>query len=443
MHWIKRGVDMLVDPDREARLAQHVHALHHELGQQRESFMLDQAAAAIGISAADLSIVTQTIFKNILIKAWEDSQVTEQERRLLTWAAQKLRIPDQVQSQLQIEAGMDVYQRLLAQAMHDGRIDEAERRMLDQVATGMGVTVPELMQRYLREQSEAFLRGVFATVVEDGRLLQDEWARLLATTENLGLTGQQMLAAVAPQAQVFVEHVLADAKSDGVISDQETTTLDWLLTRFQLPDDFRRYARAEIRELKLFTEIAYGRLPTVAPPGLELRAGELAHFHGQATYLLTKQLRDGPRIERLDGDVVITDSRLIFTSPLKSHALNLRNVVQTDWNRSGVEVRGTAKGAGIYNFGAQHRLAYAILRCAVGRANQTITQTVEGGVGRHVPRDVRQRVWQRYGGRCAECRSDQYLEFDHIIPVAKGGSGTDNNIQLLCRGCNLKKSDHI
>jgi 5-methylcytosine-specific restriction endonuclease McrA len=52
-------------------------------------------------------------------------------------------------------------------------------------------------------------------------------------------------------------------------------------------------------------------------------------------------------------------------------------------------------------------------------------------------------VWQRYGGQCAECSATDYLEFDHIIPHAKGGGNGDNNIQLLCRKCNLKKSDHI
>jgi 5-methylcytosine-specific restriction endonuclease McrA len=76
-------------------------------------------------------------------------------------------------------------------------------------------------------------------------------------------------------------------------------------------------------------------------------------------------------------------------------------------------------------------------------ANQTRVLKAEGEPTRHIPRDVRQRVWQRYGGQCAECGATDYLEFDHIIPVAKGGSNTDSNVQLLCRRCNLKKSDAI
>lgn len=60
-----------------------------------------------------------------------------------------------------------------------------------------------------------------------------------------------------------------------------------------------------------------------------------------------------------------------------------------------------------------------------------------------IPEDVRIFVWKRDSGKCVQCGSQEKLEFDHIIPVAKGGSNTERNIQLLCETCNRKKSDGI
>ena len=57
--------------------------------------------------------------------------------------------------------------------------------------------------------------------------------------------------------------------------------------------------------------------------------------------------------------------------------------------------------------------------------------------------EVRMFVWQRDKGRCVQCGSNEKLEFDHIIPVAKGGSDTERNLQLLCEQCNRAKSDSI
>ena len=62
---------------------------------------------------------------------------------------------------------------------------------------------------------------------------------------------------------------------------------------------------------------------------------------------------------------------------------------------------------------------------------------------RVIPRDVKDSVWNRDGGRCVECGSNESLEFDHIIPHSKGGSNTYRNIQLLCESCNRSKSDKI
>ena len=60
-----------------------------------------------------------------------------------------------------------------------------------------------------------------------------------------------------------------------------------------------------------------------------------------------------------------------------------------------------------------------------------------------IPQLVKREVWQRDGGKCVQCGSNEKLEFDHIIPVVKGGSNTVRNIQLLCETCNRTKSANI
>lgn len=60
-----------------------------------------------------------------------------------------------------------------------------------------------------------------------------------------------------------------------------------------------------------------------------------------------------------------------------------------------------------------------------------------------IPEAVRMFVWQRDEGRCVKCGSRERLEFDHIIPVADGGSCTERNVQLLCEGCNRGKGRSV
>jgi 5-methylcytosine-specific restriction endonuclease McrA len=56
---------------------------------------------------------------------------------------------------------------------------------------------------------------------------------------------------------------------------------------------------------------------------------------------------------------------------------------------------------------------------------------------------VQREVWQRDGGQCVECSTREHLCFDHIVPFSKGGGNSVRNIQLLCEGCNLSKSNRI
>jgi hypothetical protein len=56
-----------------------------------------------------------------------------------------------------------------------------------------------------------------------------------------------------------------------------------------------------------------------------------------------------------------------------------------------------------------------------------------------IPDEVRIFVWNRDGGRCVRCGSQERLEFDHVIPIRLGGSNTARNLQVLCEACNRAK----
>ena len=71
-------------------------------------------------------------------------------------------------------------------------------------------------------------------------------------------------------------------------------------------------------------------------------------------------------------------------------------------------------------------------------------ESVEASRSRpRLPESVRIEVWRRDGGKCAKCGSRENLEYDHIVPVSKGGSNTTRNIELLCESCNRSKGSNI
>lgn len=64
---------------------------------------------------------------------------------------------------------------------------------------------------------------------------------------------------------------------------------------------------------------------------------------------------------------------------------------------------------------------------------------VSSRIRKPIPEGVRHSVWRRDQGRCVQCDSQEKLELDHIIPLSRGGSNTERNLQLLCETCNRRK----
>lgn len=60
---------------------------------------------------------------------------------------------------------------------------------------------------------------------------------------------------------------------------------------------------------------------------------------------------------------------------------------------------------------------------------------------------LRYRIMQRDGFKCCLCgrtaANGIELEVDHIIPISKGGSSEEKNLQTLCRDCNRGKGSNV
>lgn len=68
---------------------------------------------------------------------------------------------------------------------------------------------------------------------------------------------------------------------------------------------------------------------------------------------------------------------------------------------------------------------------------------------RHIASHVKRAVWKRDDGRCGfvgsegRCLERGFLEFHHVVPYAKGGSATIENIELRCRAHNQHHAHEV
>jgi 5-methylcytosine-specific restriction endonuclease McrA len=66
--------------------------------------------------------------------------------------------------------------------------------------------------------------------------------------------------------------------------------------------------------------------------------------------------------------------------------------------------------------------------------------------GRYIPFKTKMRVVRRDNYTCQHCGRhlrDDEVEFDHKIPIARGGSSEEQNVRLTCFDCNRDKSDNV
>jgi hypothetical protein len=82
------------------------------------------------------------------------------------------------------------------------------------------------------------------------------------------------------------------------------------------------------------------------------------------------------------------------------------------------------------------------------RCRRTIVGNRERLASRHVPVLVKRAVWERDQGQCTfesvsgkRCNARRFLEFDHVDPVAQGGTATVDRMRLRCRAHNQYEAE--
>jgi len=58
-----------------------------------------------------------------------------------------------------------------------------------------------------------------------------------------------------------------------------------------------------------------------------------------------------------------------------------------------------------------------------------------------IPDEILSFVLKRDRQECVSCGSKDNLQFDHILPVSRGGNDEPENLRVLCRSCNLSRGN--
>jgi HNH endonuclease len=215
----------------------------------------------------------------------------------------------------------------------------------------------------------------------------------------------------------------------------------------RMPPDLGQSVIHRLHYLRNLSEIRWGHVPIIHA-GIHIDSDEVAHFS-----LSTAYHKQNKQIRFVPGHLIGTNKKMYFISQTGKDSMTLdwNNVVRVDAYPYSPQFQSqliqmqVAKGAGGGYYSVPDSLyAKTIIDTLVRLWKRQLVLYKEQSTQGEIPKHIQNAVMQRDGGRCVQCGySGEYIEFDHIIPRSKGGTNTVDNIQLLCRRCNLKKGDRI
>ncbi|MCU1643708.1 MAG: hypothetical protein JWN03_3983 [Nocardia sp.] len=266
----------------------------------------------------------------------------------------------------------------------------------------------------------------------------DDWDALWAGLRYQRIDAIPARSALRPVAHDHVERLVAFAFADGSIDQQEMDAFDAAVTVLTLDGPLIEDLRRRMQRGRMLTRLRAGELPVLGAAGLHLDPAEQLHLNVAAIHI--RQLSRGPKLT--EGRLICSNKKLRFTGPDTGTEMPWTRVVSVVAESGRVEVAATsARGGAIFEVADPDHVA-ATMEGAL-RVAKRLALTPGRRDTRTIGQDIKAQVWQRDGGKCVECGDSHYLEFDHIIPLSRGGATSAPNLQILCRACNRAKGARI
>jgi len=402
-----------------------------------KSFQFAELVVRCQVSAELAQRVADDLYASLWRKIVADGEITDRERQQAAGLAHALQLSAERSGLIEQKAKEDRYRTSAVAALADGELTEAESAELQQLRRSLKLSSANAVAVTSNLTHDVYL-ALFRQVVHDGRITPEELAELQRYQQALGLSASQVNSIVRDEALSLYRKWFYSIVQDGEVTSEEENALTWLEKQFGLQTGDTQYYQDELQAVKRLAEIRQGKLPSVQTRKL-LEGGEICHWIGACTF----EWDTATTVKQGRGELLISSARIVFNSPSKNFSFSPAKIMDIQIFSNSLRLKTDInRGGGTYYIENPRDLE-AILIGLVRKHKYLLSESYSSSQSRHIPDEVRRAVWDRDGGRCVRCGATQYLEFDHLIPHAKGGANTVNNVQLLCRGCNSHKSDRI
>ncbi len=265
-----------------------------------------------------------------------------------------------------------------------------------------------------------------------------EWADLWASLRYQRIDAEAGRAALRDAALSYVERLVTFAFADGEVRHAELELFEHAVTELALGGPLIEDLRRRMHRGNTLYRLRTGDLPVVRTPGLHLDPEETVHLDLPATHV--RQLARGPKLT--EGRLIGSNKKLRFVGVDTGIEMLWSRVVSVHAEQGTVVVAATSARGGATFAVDDPDYVSAALEGALRVAKRLVLTPGQRDT-RNIPQEVKAEVWQRDGGRCVECGDGHYLEFDHVIPLSRGGATSAANLQILCRACNRAKGARI